>query len=493
MSIAEISCAERLVPALLACTSLEHHKRYVVLIGGRGSSKSSVANDASLKVCDSGGRVVCAREFQKSIDQSVHAALISRYGKLALDGFDHIKNAISSTTGGLITYLGLGRNSQAVRSIHGIRLFFVDEAQFLSYDTIEEVLPSIRKTEDMDEPPTILMVGNLKSTADPFTQRFYTPYEQEIEANGFYEDDDHLIIFINYDDNPWFEESGLEAERRIDEKNMEQAEYDHKWLGKPNDSISNSIIKPEWFDACVDAHIKLGFKPRGERVVSHDPSDLGSDPKGLADLHGSVLVHVDDNPTGDVNDGADWATDYALSVNADRFLFDGDGLGVTLRRQVATALNGKHTKWEIFKGSQSCVDGHLDYEALPIGVDIRTQTKKIKEVVQLQRSQHYMMLRDRMYKTYRAVVHDEIDSPDKLFSICSDIPKLKRLRAELCRIPRKDVPGGYFQVMPKADMAKLKPKLDSPNMSDCIMMCLKKAAKVENNRPELKPRRYGQR
>jgi len=487
----QISCAERLVPAVLACTSQEHHKRYVVLVGGRGSSKSTCVNDIVLKTCDDGHRVVCAREFQKSIDQSVHSALVSRFNKLKLDGFDNIKSQIGSATQGIISYLGLGRNSQAVRSIHGIKLFMVDEAQFLSYETLEEVLPSIRKTEDMDFMPTILMVGNPQSSADPFSQRFIVPYETELLSNGFYEDENHLIIMINYFDNPWFELSGLNEERKLDEQKMPKALYEHKWLGRFNDSVENSIILAEWFDACIDAHVKLGFQPRGEIVVAHDPSDIGDDPKGLAHRHGSVIVHVDENPTGDVNEGSDWATDYALAVGADRYLFDGDGLGIGLRRQTATALNGKRMSWEIFKGGESPDNENALYEPLEVDSSVRMQTRTIKETFKNKRSQKYFQLRDRVYKTYRAIAHNEMCDPDNLISFSSSIPKLQKLRSEMCRLPRKST--GLFQVMSKPEMAKQTPPIKSPNMSDSVMMTLKEREITQAAVPHVPVRTYGQR
>ena len=63
--------------------------------------------------------------------------------------------------------------------------------------------------------------------------------------------------------------------------------------------------------------------------------------KGFASAHGSVVLDIQELITGDVNDGCDWATDYAINNNADLFVWDGDGLGVSLKRQVSEALDGK--------------------------------------------------------------------------------------------------------------------------------------------------------
>ena len=110
-----------------------------------------------------------------------------------------------------------------------------------------------------------LNIENPGSTEDPFSKRFITPFLSALESDGFYEDDLHLIIIMNYTDNPWFAESGLEAERAWDYANLPRALYDHIWLGKFNDSVESGLILAEWFDACIDAHVKLGFEGRETR------------------------------------------------------------------------------------------------------------------------------------------------------------------------------------------------------------------------------------
>ena len=96
----------------------------------------------------------------------------------------------------------------------------------------------------------------------------------------------HLIVVVNWRDNPWWNDA-QEALRAWDYEHLPRAKYDWIWEGAFNDSVEGSLIMAEWFDSCIDAHKKLGFKPLGIRFSSHDPSDMGEDTKGFAFRHGS--------------------------------------------------------------------------------------------------------------------------------------------------------------------------------------------------------------
>ena len=162
---------------------------------------------------------------------------------------------------------------------------------------------------------------------------FIKPYEKELRRNGYYEDDLHLIVWINHDDNELFPEV-LEQERIHDKKTMPTALYRHIWEGEYYDEVDDTIIPVDWFDNAIDAHEKPGIKQEGAIIASHDPSDEGGDSKGFAVRHGNVILDVSEKVTGDAAEGMDWAIDKALEANADYFVWDADGLGVSLKRQV---------------------------------------------------------------------------------------------------------------------------------------------------------------
>jgi phage terminase large subunit len=259
---------------------LTEPKRFKIAFGGRGGSKSNTFADVFLlKSQTEQAKIGCFREMQNSIEDSVHSLLKAEITRLDLQGFTPEKASIYNTQGGEFRFKGLARNPDAVKSMHGFKYFWVEEGQSISQNSIDMLTPTLRETDS-----ELWVSMNLGSSEDPMAKRFITPYWSQLLKDGYYEDDLHLIVWINYPDNPWFPDS-LEQERKWDFQNKDRAEYNHIWLGYPNDQVDNSIIRPEWFDAAIDAHKKLGFKPRGVRTVSHDPSDTG-DPKGLCYRHG---------------------------------------------------------------------------------------------------------------------------------------------------------------------------------------------------------------
>lgn len=456
----ELQVPEKLLPLL------QKSKRIKVAVGGRGGGKSIAVADVLIMMAAHGKSVCCGREFQNSIDDSVHSLMVGEIERLGAEGFHVTNNRITHTSGGQIFYKGLARNPESLKSLSGVDVFWVEEAQTISEKSLKLLTPSVRSVAGSDTQPEIWFTMNRGSSADPIVEKYLKRAQQALDRDGFYEDDLVLAIEINYSDNPWFPPE-LEAERLDDLSSMSRAKYRHVWEGDYNDDIENSIITAEWFDAAIDAHEKLGFKPLGRRVVSHDPSDLGNDDKGLTYRHGSIVYDVAALDTGDINEGCDWATDYAINRGADDFIWDGDGMGIALRRQVAASLTGKPIQQAIFRGSESpdrpgAIYERVDNESAPARTNAETFRNK--------RSQYYWALRDRFYNTYRAVVHGEYKDPDTMISLSSAIQHIDLLRSEVCRIPLKPNGNGFIQIMSKQDMVKL--GIQSPNMADSLMMSL---------------------
>ena len=441
-------------------------KRFKVMVGGRGSGKSmTVADLLLMKVQTERAKVGCFREYQNSLAESSLALFKSEIERLGLEGFSYTNTEVRHVDGGVITFHGLARSIDAVKSMHGYNYFFVEEAQFLSETSIKILTPTVR-----EEGSEIWMIGNPMASGDPFSQRFLVPFQNTLDRDGHFEDDMHIVTFVNYKDNPFFP-AVLDRERLFDKETIDAAVYDHIWLGAYNDSVEDAIIKAEWFDSCVDAHLKIPFKVRGADFVSHDPADLGADSKGLVHRRGSLIVEAMTRDFGDVNEGCDWATEYAIQNRADYFIFDGDGIGLSLRRQVSQAFHGRHIEPVMFRGSKSPERPDDIYER--IGAD---ETQDREQWTNLQtfknrRSQRYWMLRDRVYNTYLAVTKRIFMDEDKMISFSSKISELQALRSEVCRIPRKPNPSGLIQIMPKPEMKRLL-QIKSPNLADSIMMSL---------------------
>lgn len=461
-------------------SSLLQPKKIKIVYGGRGSGKSmTVAGILLVRVASEAIRVGCMREMMNSIDDSVHALLCDEIERLGLDGFTVLHNGIDHVNGGRIRYKGLSRNPEAVKSMHGFNVFWCEEAGTLSKKSIDLLIPTLRA-----EGSELWFTFNPGSSADPICQEFLAPFEKRM-TNGSFDDAMYTIIKCNYSDNPFFPEN-LEQLRAAHKETKPRAEYDHIWEGYYNDEVDGSIVKAEWFDAAIDAHklphLESLFKPRGAVVAAHDPSDTGNDDAGFAIRHGSIIEHVSSMANGEIDEKCDWATGLALKQRCDWFLWDGDGMGTGLKRQVADNLEGTRTKWHMFKGSlsgsgQDNADDIYMHESGVAGEMQFTYAESFKN----NRSQYYINLADRFYNTYRVVVKGEYADPDDMISLNSEgIENLAALRSEICRIPRKPNPGGLEQIMSKQDMAKL--QISSPNMSDSVMMTMWKPKARTANR-----------
>ena len=459
-------------------------KRFIILIGGRGSGKTVAKGGHGLiNMHDLGRNLMCIREFQSSIADSVHAVLSAEVSRLEFDNSDITERTVKFThNNSMARFQGLSRNPESVKSVFGFLDWWVEEAQFLSEKSLRVLTPTARKKPkkglpgklkeiDSDEvnmdDVQMVFCANPASSEDPFSQRFITPFQTELDQNGIYEDDMHLIIKMNWSDNPWFDDSGLEAERLFDLNNLPRSTYDWVWEGGFNDDIENGLIKPEWFDACIDAHKKLGMKEHGVKKVVHDPSDLGNDPKATLIRSGNIITNVIQRTDLDVNEGSDWALGLAINENADQYEWDVGGLGLTLKRDVNSSLENKKVTAHQFNGASSVDYPDAIYESSGASNIVKQATWG--NVCKNLRAQCYLKLRDRVYRTYLAVEANVMTDPDNLISISSECESLKTLRAELCRMPIKPNSAGLFELYSKKEMRE-KFKVRSPNCADVLMM-----------------------
>lgn len=435
-----------------------------VLEGGRGSGKSeTVAIIKAAQVKDYGYKVGAFREFQTTIDDSVHSLISRKIEELGFQGFDIQNKRIIHGGGGSVKYRGLARNILGVKSMDDFDGFWVEEAESISYRSIEVLEPTARK-----KGAEIWYTMNRGSAVDPMSQEHITPYDAELRNNGYYEDDTILVIRCHYTDNPWFPEV-LENKRKKNKLRWSIAKYNNIWGGEHLDEIENSIIRQEWFDAAIDAHIKLGFKPAGQKVIAFDPSDVGNDDKALVERHGSVILNALTKSDGNANDACDWAVDYAIKCNADMFTWDCDGMGALLRRQVADGFSGKRIDFEMYKGSEGVEDPDDIYEPSDY-LDLK-DSRSNKQTFKNKRAQRYIKLADRFFNTYRAVVLQEYVDPDTMISISSSIECIPQMRSEVCHIPLKPSGNGLIQIMTKQEIMS-KYKIPSPNIADSLKMSL---------------------
>ena len=121
--------------------------RYKVAYGGRGSGKSWGAAIALLALgAQKPLRILCAREFQNSISDSVHALLADQIRKLNLESFYEVQNtAIYGKNGTEFLFAGLKHNVTKIKSFEGVDVCWVEEAQTTSKSSWDVLIPTIRK------------------------------------------------------------------------------------------------------------------------------------------------------------------------------------------------------------------------------------------------------------------------------------------------------------------------------------------------------------
>jgi phage terminase large subunit len=457
-------------------------KRIKIIVGGRGSTKSTGVADYVAVDVFNGGLWCCARENQNSIEESVHRTILDEISRLELEGFEDTKTSITHTSGGRTFYRGLARNITSLKStLSGIDGLWIEEGEDISANTLRVLTASVRLNakdsqrlidgEDVKMPEIVITMNRgLRSGA--VAQKWLKRAEKDLARCGYYEDDEIMVVEMNYTDMPkaWFDASGLETERKSDEERLTAAAYSHKWLGGYLDEVEDAIIPMEWFNASVDAHKKLGFKPQGVKIVSHDPSD-GGDNKGIAERHGSVFTHIIEQRVSDVNDGFDEACEFTLNGMAEYFTWDSDGLGLPLRKQANDQLAVKGVNVVAFHGGSTVEDPKGKFEDISIEGESK-RPRNNKEALKNLRSQYAFRLMIRFYKTWRAVTKGEYIDPDEMISIDSDGCDVDLVRAEVCSVPRKRNPNGVFQLVSKSDMKKPPYNLPSPGLFDCMMMTM---------------------
>lgn len=461
-----VKVPDKLIPLIVKPKPLK------IMVGGRGSGKSETAAQCMLKFCDDGYRVLCAREFQNSLDDSVHSLLKRKIDDLNISTLTPMASAINSANGGEVIYKGIARNIQSIKSLDNVRYVWIEEGQTISQESIDILFPTIRTNG-----AEIWVTMNRGSVTDPIAESFLNKAEEELARCGYYEDDYMIIVEINWQDNPFFPDV-LNTLRMKNKDEWPAAKYNHIWGGEYGDLIEDAIIQPEWFDACVDAHLNQRFngtwQPRGARICAFDPSDTG-DAKGFAARIGNVFTKVLEYTKGDSEDGLNWGTDCGIEFGADEFNWDYSGIGSGMLKDIRKAFQSKKTAIHAFNGAEAPDDANQPY------ISDDGKKKTVGDVFINKRAQRYWRLYELCYNTYRCIVKGQYVDPDDMISFSSDGINIKKLRSEICRIPRVRRGDGVFQVMDKKTMKKM--KIPSPNMADSVMMTLYKTTVKPKPKP----------
>lgn len=245
------------VPAKLA--PLLQPKRYKGAYGGRGGAKSHFFAEQIVCQALAGKRIVCLREVQISIKESVKQLIVDKIIALGLDSqFTILESEIRGPNDSLIIFKGLQSfNAANIKSLEGFDIAWVEEAQTLSQHSLDLLRPTIRKRGS-----ELWFSWNPRYKTDAI-DKFFRKSKR----------DDAICIMVNWYDNPWFKDTPLYKDMLADfESDEDKAE--HIWNGAYGSS--QGAILAKWVgQAERDGRIHDGveYDPKGSKIVIS--SDLG--------------------------------------------------------------------------------------------------------------------------------------------------------------------------------------------------------------------------
>ena len=232
----------------------EHHA-YKLAYGGRGSGKSTgIASLLMQELTKEPHRLLCCREVQNSIADSSYRLLVDTIDRLKLSGWNVLKDRIEHENGSRIIFRGLKdmRASRSVKSIEGVDRAWLEEAQSISKDSLQLLLPSIR-------------VSGSEIYAS------YNPDSEDDPIEMLKTRQDVVEVKLNFYDNPWFNDR-LKAEMEADfEYNEDEA--CHIWLGEYRKQADNAVMSR----SAVREAMGRNISAEGDYQIAADIARYGDD------------------------------------------------------------------------------------------------------------------------------------------------------------------------------------------------------------------------
>lgn len=233
-------------------------KRYKVLYGGRGGAKSWGIARALIAIgTRHPTRILCTREIQKSIADSVHRLLSDQIKAMGLEAFFDIQQTtIRGVNGTLFFFSGLRHNINSIKSVEGADIVWVEEAQTVSKSSWETLIPTIRK--DKSE---IWVSFNPELDTDETYKRFVLKSPP-----------DACVVKIGWQDNPWFP-----AVLRGEMEHLKGRDHDAYltvWEGHCRHVLDGAIYAREIREATDEGRLSGRVPVEGSKPV-HTFWDLG--------------------------------------------------------------------------------------------------------------------------------------------------------------------------------------------------------------------------
>lgn len=233
--------------------------RYKVLHGGRGSGKSwAVARILLALGIERKLRVLCTREVQKSIRDSVHRLLSDQIEAMGIGAhYEVLESIIRGRNGTEFLFSGLAQHTvDSVKSFEAVDICWVEEAQTVSKKSWDILAPTIRAANS-----EIWVTMNPGLDTDETYVRFVASPQPG-----------SIVREMNWRDNPWFPQV-LEQERAHFQVTRPSEDYDNIWEGKCRSAVEGAIYAGEV--AAALAHGRVCNVPYDPMLKVHSIWDLG--------------------------------------------------------------------------------------------------------------------------------------------------------------------------------------------------------------------------
>lgn len=233
--------------------------RNIVFYGGRGSGKSRhVALALTLRGRQEKHLILCTRELQNTIADSVHALLKEIIETNGFTDYEVTDKEITNTiTGTRFIFKGLRHNATEIKSTEGITLCWVEEAQSISEASLKILAPTIRAPGSQ-----LIFTFNRFNELDPV----YVKYVQKNPAATY-------SAQVNYD---VLERAGLlpdSLKLEMEADRHDPSLFAHVWLGQPVGQADNAIIGR---DAILGA-MEREVSEEGAIEIGADIARMGND------------------------------------------------------------------------------------------------------------------------------------------------------------------------------------------------------------------------
>lgn len=205
-------------------------KRFKVLYGGRGAGRSWACARALLLLGTKKPiRVLCTRELQKSIDDSVHKLLADQIIALGLSDFYKVlQKKIIGANGTSFGFEGIRHNIKEIKSYEGADYCWVEEAVMVSKSSWGVLIPTIRKAG-----------SEIWLSFNPELEKDYT-YQYFVKQQT----DDMAVMRTTYRDNPWFEGTAMQS-AMLKDKRDDPDHYLHVWEGNCLQMLEGVVFAKE--------------------------------------------------------------------------------------------------------------------------------------------------------------------------------------------------------------------------------------------------------